>query len=542
MCGMSTPPDERGGPPALPPQTLPPTKPPLDLDDFERRLVLRTLRAEDFDEIIALQRICFPNISPWTRSNLENHLRFFPEGQFLLELDGRIVASSSSLILRYADFSDWHDWKEASDNGDIRTHDPDGDTLYGIEIQVHPGFRGMRLARRLYEARKQLCRERNLARIVIGGRIPGYAAHAGHMSAEEYVEAVTEKRLYDPVLTTQLSNGFVLRQLIEDYLASDEDSGGYATQLEWSNLEYRSRRAASRRAVNIVRVASVQYGMRQLDSFEAFARQCRFFVDTAADYRADFVLFPELFSLQLLTLVDGRPGEAARQLAEFTPRFLELFRDLALRYDVNIIAGSQFVIEEDKLFNVAYLLRRDGTLSAQKKIHVTPSEERWWGVTGGDTIEVFETDKGPIAIAICYDSEFPELVRVAAARGADILFVPYNTNDRYGHMRVRISCQARCVENHLYAVTAGCIGNLPFVENADTHYARSGVYTPLDVAFARDGVATEASENVETVLVHELDTELLRRHRRQGTTKNWRDRRGDLYTVRWHGPDGEQDI
>lgn len=515
---------------------------PLDLDDFERQLLLRNLREDDFDAIIEMQLLCFPDLPTWSLTNLRNHLLHFPEGQFVLELDGRIVASCSSLVLDYADFSDWHDWRKAADDGNISNHDPEGDTLYGIEIQVHPDFRGMRLARRLYEARKQLCIRLNLARIVIGGRIPGYAAHAAALSAQDYAAAVAGKRLYDPVLTTQLSNGFVLRQLIPDYMPNDEDSGGYATQLEWSNLEFRRSRPRERKAVNLVRVATVQYGMRELNSFEQFAKQVSFFVDTAADYKADFVLFPELFTLQLLTLVEGRPGKAARQLAEFTPRFLELFRDLALRYNINIIAGSQFVVEDDKLYNISYLLRRDGTLDAQKKLHITPSEARWWGVSPGDSIPVFDTDRGKVAIAICYDSEFPELVRVAAQKGARILFVPYNTNDRYGHMRVRISCQARCVENHIYVVSAGCVGNLPFVENADTHYAQSGVYTPLDVAFARDGIAAEASTNMETVLVHELDTEALRRHRRGGTTKNWLDRRTDLYTVQWRGGDGDLDI
>ena len=170
--------------------TKPTDTAPLDLEDFERHLELRTLRAEDFDQIIELQRICFPSLPTWTKANLEDHLRFFPEGQFVLATDGRIIASSSSLILNYADFSEWHDWVEASGGGDIHNHDPEGDTLYGIEMQVHPEFRWMRLARRLYAARKRLCRERNLARIVIGGRIPGYAKQAAYMTAEEYVTAV----------------------------------------------------------------------------------------------------------------------------------------------------------------------------------------------------------------------------------------------------------------------------------------------------------------------------------------------------------------
>lgn len=521
---------------------MPDTPAPIDLEDFERLIVLRHLTAEDFDAIITLQLACFPTLPPWTLSNLQNHLRYFAAGQFVLEIEGRIVASCSSVVLDYSEFSDWHDWRQAADDGDISNHDPEGDTLYGIEIQVHPEFRGMRLARRLYDARKRLCRELNLARIVIGGRIPGFSAHAEDLSAEDYVQSVMERRLYDPVLTTQIANGFVLRQLIPDYMENDEDSGGFATHLEWSNLEYRAKGPRNRRAVNIVSVAAVQYKMRQLETFEQFERQVSFFVDTASDYKSDFVVFPELFTLQLLTLVEGRPGLAARQLAEFTPRLLELFRDLAIRHNVNIVAGSQFVLEGDQLYNISYLMRRDGTLGAQKKIHITPSEGRWWGVAAGNEVEVFDTDRGKVAILICYDAEFPELVRAAVAKGARILFVPYNTNDRYGHMRVRLCCQARCVENHVFVVTAGCVGNLPFVENADTHYAQSGVYTPLDTCFARDGIAAEASANLETVLVHELDTELLRRHRRRGTTRNWKDRRTDLYSVRWTGGDGDLDI
>ncbi|MEZ4235036.1 MAG: GNAT family N-acetyltransferase [Myxococcota bacterium] len=509
---------------------------PIELSEYERRVVLRNLVADDCQALIDLQLRCFPDMKPWTRAQFDSHLEHFPEGQFGVFIDERLVASSSSLVVRYDDYAELHDWLAVSAQGTISNHDPDGDTLYGIEIQVDPEFRGMRLARRLYDRRKQLCREKNLARIVIGGRIPGYSKVQGEMTAREYVEAVQSGRLYDPVLTTQLANGFLLRRLIPDYLASDEDSAGYATELEWPNLDHHGPRHQSRRAVRVVRVASVQWQMRAVASFDDFARQCRFFVDTAADYKADFVVFPELFTSSLLTLVDSaRPGEAARSLAQFTPQYLELFSDLAIKYNVNIIGGSQFTIEGDRLFNRAYLFRRDGSLEQQDKIHITPSEARWWGVQGGDATTVFDTDRGRIAIVVCYDVEFPELVRMAANAGATILFVPYNTNDRYGHMRVRISAQARCVENHLYAVTAGCVGNLPMVENADVHYAQSGVYTPLDVGFAWDGIAAEASPNIETVLVHELDTETLRRHRHSGSTRNWLDRRRDLYTVAWRG-------
>lgn len=517
--------------------------PKLQLRAFEKRVQLRPLGPADFEQVVEMQKVCFPGMKPSTREQFESTLAVFPEGQIGVEYEGRVVASCSSLIVDFDLYSEWHDWRLISDGGYIRNHDPRGDTLYGIEIMVHPEFRGMRLARRLYEARKRLCRERNLQRIVIGGRIPGYAAHRHELSAREYVDKVRDKTFYDPVLTTQISNGFTLLRLIADYLPTDEDSAGYATHMEWVNLDYTSDEQRRLSPVQIVRLCTVQYGFRKVASFEEFAHHLEFFVDVAADHRCDFVLLPELLTLQLLSFVETRrPGEAARRLAEFTPQYLELFTGLAIRHNVNIVGGSQFVVEDDKLYNASYLFRRNGTIGRQKKLHVTPSERRWWGVEGGDRLEVFDTDRGRVAINVCYDVEFPELARLAAKRGAQILFCPFNTDERHGYLRVRYCAQARCVENHLYVVTAGCVGNLPDVENADVHYAQSGIYTPADFSFSREGIGAECMPGVETVVMHDVDIETLRRHRYTGTTQNWNDRRRDLYRVVWTGADGEVEI
>lgn len=509
---------------------------PIDLKTFEQRMRLRRLTLDDYEAVTALQLKCFPDMAVWSRTNWENLITRFPQGQVGIEADEEgLIATCCSLIVDSDEITDWGDWNAIADGGNISTHDPSGDTLYGIEMQVDPEWRGYRLSRRMYNARKRICMELDLARIVIGGRIPGYAKVREEYTAREYAEAVKEKRLYDPVLTAQLANDFSLKRIIEAYYPSDGASAGFATELEWVNLDHQPKIQRPRRRIHTVRVSAVQYQMRRIRSFDDFAAQVEFFVDTAGDYRADFVLFPELFTLQLLSLVEGRPGEAARALADFTPQYLELFSDLAVKYAVNIIGGSQFVIEGDTLYNSSYLFRRNGTLGSQKKLHVTPAEAKWWGVSGGDTIELLDTDQGPIAINICYDVEFPELARMQAAEGAQLLFVPYNTNDRYGHMRVRLCAQARCIENHFYAVTAGCVGNLPMVENTDVHYAQSAVLTPSDIPFARDGIAAEVSPDVETVLVHDVDLEVLRRHRTRGTTQNWNNRRTDLYGVSWKG-------
>jgi predicted amidohydrolase/GNAT superfamily N-acetyltransferase len=519
---------------------------PIDLSDYETKIVERPLRPDDYPRYRELLVRCFPKLEPWKQAQFESMLRHFPEGQICVEVDGELVASASALIVQYDDYADWHDYLEISDRGYIRNHDPEGDTLYGIEIQVDPDHRGQKLARRLYDARKRICRDQNCARMIVGGRIPGYYEHADTLTAHEYVEKVVTKQLYDPVLTTQLSNGFQLRQLIADYLPNDEDSGGWATCLEWPNLDFvpRSRARKARRAVHAVRLAVVQYKMRPIDRWEDFERQCEFFVDTASDYKSDFICFPELFTVQLLSLIkERRPEQGARQLAEMTPRYLELFARLAANYNVNIVGGTQLAVEDDGLlYNIAYLFQRDGSIGKQKKIHVTPNESRWWGVLGGRDLTVFDTDVGKVAILVCYDSEFPELARVAVKKGARILFVPSNTNDRHGHLRVRICCQARAIENQVYVVNAGCVGNLPLVDNADTHYAQSGIFTPSDIPFARDGIAVEAEPNVETVLFQDVDLEMLRRARRTGTVQNWNDRRTDLYKVVYTEENGEDYI
>lgn len=515
----------------------------IDLKEFEWQIAVRPMKMSDYDDLVLLQKKCFGDMPVWRREQVASQLKIFPEGQLVLEVDGKLAASSSCLIVSDDDNLEWHNYWAVSDQGFIRTHDPSGDVMYGIEMMVDPEFRGMRLSRRLYDARKEICRQRNLRGIIIGGRIPGYHKYNHEMTAHEYVDAVANKAIYDPVLTAQSANGFVLEGLIPNYLPSDTQSCGYATYLRWNNLDYvaaSGRGKRYRRSVQQVRIAAVQYQMRSVGSFEEFAKQMEYFVDVASDYKCDFCLFPELFTTQLLSLIPAqRPGLAARALAEYTPQFLEMAAGLAVKYDINIVGGSQFVVEDDLLYNVAYLFRRDGSIGKQYKIHVTPNERRWWGVTGGDTLEVLDTDCGPISIQICYDSEFPELSRMAVDRGANIIFVPYNTDTRNGHLRVRTCAHARCIENHVYVAISGCTGNLPFVDNADIHYAQSSIFTPCDVMFAREGIGAEANPNVETVIMHDVDLELLRRHRQSGSVQNWNDRRTDLYQVKYRHGDSD---
>jgi predicted amidohydrolase/ribosomal protein S18 acetylase RimI-like enzyme len=504
----------------------------MNLKDFEKKILVRPLSYDDHEKVTALQLKCFPGMKPWSTEQFRSQVDLFPEGQIAVEFDGKIVASSSSLILNFDLYSEWHSWREIADDGFIRNHTIQGDTLYGIEIMVDPEYRGYKLARRLYDARKRITREHNLTRIIIGGRIPGYGKYAEQMTAREYVDKVIDKKLIDPVLTTQLSNGFVLKRLIPNYLMADVESKGYATFLEWTNLDYVPDKTSKWTRVAPVRICAVQYQMRSIESFEDFASQVKYFVDVASDYKSDFIVFPEIFTTQLLSFLPSeRPALSIRKLSDFTKNYLELFTKLSVQYNINIIGGSHFSVEGDDLYNISYLFRRDGTLDKQYKLHITQNEKRWWGVKPGSELKVFDTDKGKISIQICYDVEFPELSRFAVEKGAQIIFVPFCTDERYAYLRVRYCAQARCIENHVYVVIAGSVGNLPDVENLDIHYAQSAIFTPSDIPFTRDAIQAEATPNVEMIIVDEVDLELLKKHRRTGSVLNWEDRRQDLYQI-----------
>jgi predicted amidohydrolase len=189
-------------------------------------------------------------------------------------------------------------------------------------------------------------------------------------------------------------------------------------------------------------------------------------------------------------------------------------------------------IKNKRLYNVGYLCRRDGTVDRYEKIHVTPDEEKVWGMQRGNQIKVFDTDCGKIGIMICYDVEFPELSRLLADDGMDILFVPFLTDTQNGYSRVRNCAQARAIENECFVAIAGCVGNLPKVHNMDIQFAQSMVFTPCDFAFPTNGIKAEATPNTEMILIADVDIDLLRELNQQGSVRNLRDRRKDLYELK----------
>jgi predicted amidohydrolase len=152
-------------------------------------------------------------------------------------------------------------------------------------------------------------------------------------------------------------------------------------------------------------------------------------------------------------------------------------------------------------------------------------------MNGGSQIKTFDTDAGKVGILICYDIEFPELSRLLAMQGLDILFVPFMTDTQNGYSRVRNCSQARAIENECYVAVAGSVGNLPKVHNMDIQFAQSVVFTPCDFAFPTTGIKAEATPNTEKILIVDVDLSLLRELHEKGSVRILKDRRTDLYDV-----------
>lgn len=495
---------------------------------------LEFLKLEDYDELKHAMIDAYQSLpeSYWREEQIKTLVEKFPEGQVVLKVNNEIVACALSIVVDYDDYRGAYTYREVTGDFSFNTHTNDGDVLYGIEVFIRPQFRGMRLGRRLYDYRKELCENMNLRGIAFGGRIPNYHNHATELTPKEYIQKVKMKEIIDPVLNFQLSNDFHVTRVLKNYLAGDKASMDFAVLLEWDNIYYTKPITETSAKKSIVRLGLVQWQMRPYTGFEALMQQVEYFVDSLAAYRSDFALFPEYFNAPLMAAYNNRSvPEAIRELATYTERIRRRFSELSIKYNINIITGSMPEIIDGKLYNVGNLCRRDGTIERYEKIHVTPDEESAWGLTGGDNIQTFDTDCGKIGIVICYDSEFPEVSRIMAEQGMKILFVPFLTDTQNAFHRVKLCAQARAVENECYVAIAGSVGNLPAVENMDISYAQSAVFTPCDFAFPANGIKAEATANTEMILIADVDLDLLKELHNHGAVKNIKDRRTDLYSV-----------
>ncbi len=496
---------------------------------------LQFLTLSDYQELKSAMIEAYSNMpgSFWGEMHIRALIDKFPEGQVVIKINNQLAGCALSIIVDYGTFDEHHTYKELTGDYTFETHQSDGDVLYGIDVFIKSEFRGLRLGRRLYDYRKELCERLNLRGIAFGGRIPNYHKYSDVLTPKEYIEKVKRKEITDPVLNFQISNDFHPSKILKGYLEGDEASNDFAVLLEWDNIYYEKPVDKATTQKKIVRLGLIQWQMRPYKDLEELMQQAEYFIDAVSGYRSDFALFPEFFNAPLMAENNHLPESAAiRELAKHTDSIVRRFSSLAISYNINVITGSMPEIKNDWLYNVGYLCRRDGSIERYEKLHVTPDEAKVWGMQGGNELKTFDTDCGKIGILICYDSEFPELSRLLADDGMDILFIPFLTDTQNGYTRVRCCAQARAIENECYVAIAGSVGNLPKVHNMDIQFAQSMVFTPCDFSFPANGIKAEATTNTEMILIADVDIDLLRELHQFGSVRNLIDRRKDLFELR----------
>lgn len=505
----------------------------MDISKIEN-IELQYLTIQDYEALKEATLQSYGGIpnSYWKLEEIGKLISIFPEGQVIIKIDGKIAGCALSIIVDYDKIENQHTYDDITSDPTFKIHDKDGDVLYGIDVFIKPDYRGLRLGRRLYDYRKELCETLNLKSIVFGGRMPNYHLHADKFSPKQYLDKVKRKEIEDPVLNFQMSNDFHPVRILKGYLEGDQASGEFAVLMEWDNIYYTKPSKAVSTNKSVVRLGLIQWQMRPYNDLDELLHQVEYFVDSVAGYRSDFAVFPEFFNAPLMAKYnDLGEAEAIRELAKYTKEITNRLSELAISYNINIISGSMPEVKRNKLYNVGYLCRRDGSVERYEKIHVTPDEANVWGMQNGNKLKTFDTDCGKIGILICYDSEFPELSRLLSDEGMDILFVPFLTDTQNGYSRVRLCSQARAVENECYVAIAGSVGNLPNVHNMDIQYAQSAVFTPCDFSFPSNGIKAEATPNTEMILVADVNIDLLRELHNFGAVKNLKDRRKDFYTL-----------
>lgn len=495
---------------------------------------LLLLTEKDIPELQTIMREAYSGLEDptWENAHVNKLIQLFPDGQVIVRVNGELAGCALSILVDYDKFGDQHTYKQITGNYSFKTHSPTGDTLYGIDVFVKKEFRGLKIGRRLYEYRQQLCESLNLKGIAFGGRIPSYHEYADSITPRKYIEQVRSKEIHDPVLNFHLSNDFVPVKILKGYLEGDNSSKEYAVLMKWYNIYHEKPSTKAAYIKKDVRLGLVQWQMRPYNDLESLMKQVTFFVDALSAYKADFALFPEFFNAPLMAQYNhlGEP-EAIRKLAEFTETIVQDFSQLSVSYNINIITGSMPEMVDGKLYNVGYLCKRDGSIERFEKLHVTPDEKKCWGISGGNSLKAFDTDCGKIGVLICYDVEFPELPRILADEGMNILFVPFLTDTQNGYSRVRYCAQARAIENECYVAIAGSVGNLPNVDNMDIQYAKSMVFTPCDFAFPTEGIKSEATPNTEMIVIADVDIDRINELHNYGSVKNLKDRRTDIYQV-----------
>jgi predicted amidohydrolase len=278
----------------------------------------------------------------------------------------------------------------------------------------------------------------------------------------------------------------------------------------------------------IITIAARQHPIEFLGTWDAYVRKIAAAVAEATRAGARLLVFPEYGAMELTSLL---PEEVQKSLSKqldalqgLHDDFVALYKGLAQRHGVYIVAPSLPVRQPDGRFhNRAYVLAPDGGAGFQDKLTMTRFEAERWGISPARALHVFDSALGSFAVAICYDAEFPLIVRRVVEAGAGLILVPSCTDGLAGFNRVRVACQARAMENQCFVAQSPTVGDAPWSEAVDRNVGAAGVFGPIDVGFPSDGVLAQGRLNEAAWVTAEVDLDALERVRRDGQVLNHRD-------------------
>ena len=277
----------------------------------------------------------------------------------------------------------------------------------------------------------------------------------------------------------------------------------------------------------LLHVASAQYPIGQPKSLAEWEDKIARWVKSGTATGANLLVFPEYAAIEQAACFGSEVYNDLKitlaKVAELAASRVAFHAELARRHNVHILVGSGPVLKSDGSFdNAAQLVTPEGVIGEQEKLIMTPFE-RDWGISAGKTVRVFKTRIGTFGIAICYDSEFPLLVRAMAEAGAEVVLVPSCTEKISGYHRVRTGCMARALENTIATVQSPTVGDAPWSPAVDFNEGAAGIYVPSEHGVSDDGILACGKLNAAEWVTAKIDLARLRRVREAGEMRNYAD-------------------
>jgi predicted amidohydrolase len=274
-----------------------------------------------------------------------------------------------------------------------------------------------------------------------------------------------------------------------------------------------------------IKIAAAQYPVEEVTSFAAFEAKLSRRVSQAAAEGAALLVFPEYAALELARIAGAEISRdlqgSLRALQSYIEDYNAAYASLSKHHGVYILAGSAPVrLADGRFVNQARLFGPSGASGIQEKQIMTRFEAEDWGISSGTGLRVFDTGIAKLGIAVCYDSEFPLIVRALAEAGAEILLVPSCTDTLSGYHRVRSACAARALENQFYAIQSSTVGEAPWSAALDVNIGAAVVFAPPDRAISANGIVTEGPLNAPQWIYADLDLDALARVREDGEVLN----------------------